>query len=110
VPNLFFFSYCTELTCFFLLLSCMCRSTLHIICIREIQRSAGIKELHRKPFTLHHCLRELEHDEKYKNRGVLEVPKRSTKIYMGVVEWILYSPGYLHTPFQIFIQDILTHF
>jgi hypothetical protein len=25
-------------------------------------------------------------------------------------EWILCSRGNLHTPFQIFIQDILTHF
>jgi hypothetical protein len=25
-------------------------------------------------------------------------------------EWIQCSPRYLHTPFQIFIQNILTHF
>jgi ppGpp synthetase/RelA/SpoT-type nucleotidyltranferase len=42
-----------------------------------------VKEVHRKPFTLHHCWAELEHDEKYKNRDVLEVPKRSTKSSMG---------------------------
>jgi hypothetical protein len=41
------------------------------------------KEVHNKPFTLHHCWAELEHCEKRKNRDVLEVPMTSSKSSMG---------------------------
>jgi hypothetical protein len=42
------------------------------------------KEVHGKPFTLHHWCAELEHCEKWKNHDVLEVPMRSSKSSMGV--------------------------
>jgi hypothetical protein len=40
------------------------------------------KEVHGKPFTLHHCWAKLEDCEKWKNCDVLEVPKRSLKSSM----------------------------
>ena len=33
-----------------------------------------------KPFTLHHCWDELEHDENWKNRDALTIPNRNPKI------------------------------
>jgi hypothetical protein len=41
------------------------------------------KDVFGKPFTLHHCWKELENCEKWKNRDVLQVPKASTKRSMG---------------------------
>jgi hypothetical protein len=47
------------------------------------RRARRERRWHGMPFTLHHCWAELEHDEKWKNNDVLEVPKISTKTSMG---------------------------
>jgi hypothetical protein len=52
------------------------------------KKSKKGKVVHNKSFTLNHCWSKLEHDDNWKNRDVLEVPKKINKTSKGYAKII----------------------